>query len=78
MLVPTEPSKTTVIFGVSGNGISHLFKYVVACSSFISSPKMDLIETSFKSLYALMFDESVISQVAAPFEFTFVGKCFLH
>ncbi|KAL0918946.1 hypothetical protein M5K25_010996 [Dendrobium thyrsiflorum] len=53
------------------------FKDVLAGSS-SSASKLQFFQTSFKGCPALMFYDAMISQLAAPFALTLVGKFVLH
>ncbi|PKU86052.1 hypothetical protein MA16_Dca001883 [Dendrobium catenatum] len=64
------------------NGKTRSFKDVLARSSSASS-NLKFVQTSFKGCPALMFDDSVVSMLAAPFSLTMHGhnmaECFkLH
>ncbi|KAL0924031.1 hypothetical protein M5K25_004833 [Dendrobium thyrsiflorum] len=66
------PSSSSVL-----NGSSRSFKEVLAGSS-SSSPKLSFVKSSFKGCPALLFDDSVVSQLAAKFSLTLVGKFLLR
>ncbi|KAL0909826.1 hypothetical protein M5K25_020726 [Dendrobium thyrsiflorum] len=58
---PTDLTKSVGFSGLSSSGNSRSFKDVVAGGSSSSSPKLDLVQISYKSFPALMFDDKVCS-----------------
>ncbi|KAL0926137.1 hypothetical protein M5K25_004531 [Dendrobium thyrsiflorum] len=44
----------------------------------IASAKIDFVHSSVKGIPALLFDDAVVSKLAAPFSFTLVGKFMLR
>ncbi|KAL0909742.1 hypothetical protein M5K25_020638 [Dendrobium thyrsiflorum] len=59
-------------------GSSRSFKDALAGSSSSSVSKLSFTTSSFKGCPALLFEESVVSQLAAPFAFTLVDKFLLR
>lgn len=59
------------------DGKSQSFKEVLMGGISLSYSKLDLVQSSFKGLPALMFDDKVISQLSILFAFTLVGKFVL-
>ncbi|KAI0501240.1 hypothetical protein KFK09_016183 [Dendrobium nobile] len=59
------------------DGKSHSFKEALAGGS-LSTPKLTFVHASYKGSPALLFEEAVVDQLAAPFAFTLVGKFILR
>ncbi|PKU71054.1 hypothetical protein MA16_Dca017043 [Dendrobium catenatum] len=59
-------------------GITRSFKDVVSGGSSSSANRVKFVHASFKGCPALLFEDSVVSQLAAPFSSTLVGKFVMH
>ncbi|XP_020690945.1 uncharacterized protein LOC110105688, partial [Dendrobium catenatum] len=59
-------------------GKTRSFKDVVSGGSSSSLPKVKFVHSTFKGCPALLFEDVVVNQLAAPFSFTLVGKFMLR
>ncbi|KAI0507675.1 hypothetical protein KFK09_013802 [Dendrobium nobile] len=59
-------------------GKTRAFKDVVSGGSSSTVSKVQFVHSSFKGCPALLFEDAVIQQLAAPFSFTLVGKFMLR
>lgn len=74
----TAPSSSIPLSGADPFGKSRSIKDVLARSSSTFGSKFQFMHTSLKRCPTLMFNDSVVSQLAAPFARTLVGKFLLR
>ncbi|KAI0513408.1 hypothetical protein KFK09_009428 [Dendrobium nobile] len=72
----TTPSSSNPVSS-SFDGKSRSFRDVLAGSS-SSNPKLPFVQSSFKGCPALLFEDSVVDLLAAPYALTLVGKFVLR
>ncbi|KAI0511113.1 hypothetical protein KFK09_011736 [Dendrobium nobile] len=74
----TSPTLSTPVVPPILTGKTRSFKDVVSSGSSSTISKVQFVHSSFKGCPALLFEDTVVQQLATPFSFTLVGKFMLH